>query len=55
MVAKVNVLEIVSQKLVKDLGREATIKELAETMKMSEEEIKELMRWTLDAISVNGD
>ena len=54
--ARVNVLQEVSKILAKELGREATVEELAEKMKMSEEEIREIMKITLDAISaVSGE
>lgn len=54
--ARVNVLQEVSGILAKELGREATVEELAEKMKMSEEEIREIMKITLDAISaVSGE
>ncbi len=54
--ARVNVLQEVSRILAKELGREATLEELAEKMKMSEDEIREIMKITLDAISaVSGE
>lgn len=55
MVAKVNVLEIVAQRLAKESGRQATVAELAQTMKMSEEEINEIMKWTIDALGAGGE
>lgn len=55
MVAKVNVLEIVSQKLAAEHGRQPTVAELATTMKMTEAEINEIMKWTIDALSVSGE
>ena len=40
--------------MAKELGREATVEELAEKMKMTPEEIKDIMKMTLDAISTIG-
>lgn len=51
--ARVNVLQQVSSVLAKELGREATVKELAEKMKMTEDEIKDIMKITLDAVNVS--
>ena len=50
--ARVNVLKDISKMMADELGREATVEELAEKMKMSVEEIKEIMKVTLDAMSV---
>ncbi len=55
MLARVNVLKDVSQMLALELGREATVEELARKMKMTEEEIREIMKLTLDAMSVSPD
>lgn len=52
--AKVNVLQEVSRVMAKELGREATVEELAEKMKMTPEEIRDIMKMTLDAISAIG-
>ncbi len=38
-----------------EMGREATVEELAARMKMTEEEIKDIMKLTLDAMSVSGE
>ena len=38
-----------------ELGREATLEELAGNMKMTTEEIKDIMKVTLDAMSVSPD
>ena len=51
--ARANVLQQVSSVLAKELGREATVKELAEKMKMTEDEIKDIMKITLDAVNVS--
>lgn len=53
--ARVNVLKDVSQMMAEELGREATVEELAAKMKMTEEEIKDIMKVTLDALSVTGE
>ena len=49
MAARVNVLQTVSQVMAKELGREATVEELAEKMKMTPDEIKDIMKLALDA------
>lgn len=54
MAARVNVLKDISAAMAEELGREATVEELAERMKMTEEEIKDIMKLTLDAMSVGG-
>lgn len=55
MLARVNVLKEVSKRMAEELGREATVTELAEKMKMTEDEIKDIMKLTLDAMSVSPD
>jgi RNA polymerase primary sigma factor len=55
LTARVNVLQKVSQVLSKELGREATVEELAEKMKMSVDEIKEIMKMTMEAMSMNAE
>ena len=55
MAARVNVLQTVSQVMAKELGREATVEELAEKMKMTPDEIKDIMKLALDALTVNGE
>lgn len=55
MLARVNVLKDVSQVMAQELGREATVEELAQKMKMTEDEIKGIMKLTLDAMSVSPD
>lgn len=37
------------------LGREATVEELAERMQMTVEEVKDIMKQTLDAMTVTGE
>ena len=55
MAARVNVLQTVSAVMAKELGREATLEELSERMKMSQDEIKDLMKLALDALTVSGE
>lgn len=55
MLARVNVLKEVSKRMAEELGREASVTELAEKMKMTEQEIKDIMKLTLDAMSVSPD
>lgn len=54
MTARVNVLNDISAAMARELGREATVEELAERMKMSEEEIRDIMKLALDAVNVSG-
>ncbi|MDD6074509.1 MAG: sigma-70 domain-containing protein [Clostridium sp.] len=53
--ARVNVLKDISASMAKELGREATVEELAERMKLSTDEISDIMKITLDAMSVVGN
>lgn len=55
MLARINVLKRVSEEMAEELGREADLTELAAKMKMSEDEVKDIMKWTLDAMTVNPD
>ena len=50
--ARVNVLQEVSRVMAKELGRESTVEELAAKMKMTEDEIRDIMKVTLDAVNV---
>ena len=50
--ARVNVLQEVSRVMAKELGREATVEELAAKMKNTEDEIRDIMKVTLDAVNV---
>ena len=54
MAARVNVLKDISASMARELGREATLAELAERMKMSEDEIRDIMKLTMDAMKVSG-
>ncbi|MFR5602370.1 MAG: sigma-70 domain-containing protein [Lachnospiraceae bacterium] len=55
VLARVNVLKDISQMMAEELGREATVEELAERMRMTVEEIRDIMKLTLDAMSVMGE
>ena len=54
MLARVNVLQEVSKSMAEELGREAKLSELAERMKMTEDEVREIMKITMDALSISG-
>lgn len=53
MLARVNVLQEVSKFMAEELGREAKLSELAERMKMTEDEVREIMKVTMDALSMS--
>lgn len=53
MLARVNVLQEVSKSMAEELGREAKLSELAERMKMTEDEVREIMKVTMDALSLS--
>lgn len=55
LLARINVLQLVSKKMAEELGREASVTELAEKMKMTEDEIQDLLKETLNAMSVSPD
>ena len=50
--ARVNVLQEVSRVMAGELGREATVDELARKMKMTADEIRDIMKITLDPVHV---
>lgn len=52
IVNRVNELDEAAQDLARELGREATPVELAKRMNLTEEEVRDLMKISLDAISV---
>ncbi len=54
MAARVNVLQEVSRVMAEELGREATVEELAARMQMTAEDIKKIMKLAVDALSVDG-
>ena len=47
-------LQIQNRETKIEVGREATLAELAERMKMSEDEIRDIMKLTMDAMKVSG-
>ena len=53
MLARVNVLQEVSKSMAEELGREAKLSELAERMKLTEDEVREIMKVTMDALSMS--
>ena len=53
MLARGNVLQEVSKSMAEELGREAKLSELAERMKMTEDEVREIMKVTMDALSMS--
>jgi len=53
MLARVNVLQDVSKELAERFGREPKLEELAEYMKMTEDEVREIMKVTMDALSLS--
>lgn len=55
ILARVNVLKLVTEKMAEELGREATIPELAKRMKMTEDEIRDIIELTLAAMTVTGE
>jgi RNA polymerase primary sigma factor len=55
LIARINVLQKVSQVLSEELKREPTVTELAAKMKMTEDEIQDIMKETLAAMSVSPD
>lgn len=55
LAARVNVLSQIAQTLAAELGREATVEELADKMKMSVDEIQGIMKMAMDAVSLNAE
>ena len=53
MLARVNVLQEASKSMAEELGREAKLSELAERMKMTEDKVREIMKVTMDALSMS--
>lgn len=52
---RVNLLQDVSKEMAEELGREATVPELAQRLKMTEEEVKDTMKVALDALKALGE
>lgn len=55
VLGQVNRLKDVSQEMAKELGREASVEELADRMRLTGDEVREIMKLTLDAMSVVGN
>lgn len=55
ILARVNVLKDVSKQMAEELGREASVEELAERMRMTKEEVKEILHLTLEAFRVTEE
>lgn len=55
LLARVNVLKDLSTEMAEELGREATVEELAERLSMTADEVKDIMKLTLEAMSVHGE
>lgn len=53
MAARVNVLQEVSKRMAEELGREATLAELAGRMQMTEDDVRGIMKVTMDALSMS--
>ena len=53
VLARVYVLQEVSKELAERFGREPKLEELAEYMKMTEDEVREIMKVTMDALSLS--
>ena len=53
LVERINLLNDASTELARELGREATLEELSERLALSEDEIKELMKISIDALTVD--
>lgn len=52
MAGYINVLNKVSTVMAKELGREATLEEIAEKMKLSEDEVRVLMKEAVNAVNI---
>lgn len=55
MLERVNRLQEVSGKMAEELGREATVEELARRMELPVGEIRDIMKMAVDALSVTGE
>ena len=53
LAASINVLNVVTTKLAEELGRQATLQEIAEKMQMTEDEVYTLMQTAINAVSVD--
>lgn len=50
VLARVNVLQEVSRRMAEELGREASLEELSERMQLPQDEVREIMKMTMDAL-----
>lgn len=50
VLARVNVLQEVSKRMAEELGREASLGELSEWMQLPQDEVREIMKMTMDAL-----
>lgn len=55
LVERVNALNDASTEMAKELGREASLQELSDRLALPEDEIKELMKISIDALTVDGE
>lgn len=55
MLDLVNGLEETAKNMAEELGREATVEELAERMKMTVDEVKDIMKIAIDALGASGE
>lgn len=53
LVERINALNDASTDMARELGREATLKELSDRLALSEDEIKELMKISIDALTID--
>lgn len=53
LAASVNVLNVVMTKLAEELGRQATLSEIAEKMKMTEDEVQAIMKEAINAVAID--
>lgn len=50
VLARVNVLQEVSKRMAEELGREASLGELSEWMQLPQDEVRDIMKMTMDAL-----
>lgn len=50
MLELINALEDTSKTLAEELGREATVEELAERMRLTTDDVKDIMKMAMDAM-----
>lgn len=55
LAAAINVLNEVTTRLAQELGRQATLSELAEKMQMSEDEVSRLMKTAVNAVTLDRE